>query len=110
MPQFADGAPDNPKIRKEWHRAVCRLSTDGCAQNGTMGKLELQMVRRGPEHVAPAERCPDGSEEKADKQRLGRRRGSIQDTALQPHDKGQRKRQALPALGRSGGNGKGSND
>ena len=94
----------------EWHGAVGRLSPDGRAKNGTMGQLELQTVRRHPEHVAPAEGSPDGGEEEADEQRLGRRRGRIQHTALQPHNKGQGKWQALPALGRGGGSSKGTDD
>ena len=66
----------------KWHGAVSRL------QDGTMGQLELQTVRRHPEHVTPAEGRPDGSEEKANEQRLGRRRGRVHHTALQPKDRG----------------------
>ena len=94
----------------KWHGAVGRLSADGRAQDGTMGQLELQTVRRHPQHVTPAEGRPDGSEEKANEQRLGRRRGRVQHLAFQPHNKGQRKRQALPALGRGGGDSKSPTD
>ena len=97
--------------RIQWHGAVGRLSADGRAQDGTVGQLELQTVRRHPEQVTLAEKKrPDGSEEKANEQRLGRRRGGVQHTAFQPHNKGQRKWQALPALGRRGGDSKSPND
>ena len=69
------------------HGADSRLSPERGTQNGKVCKLQMETVRRDPQKVTPPEGRPDGDQQESKKQGLGRRRGRIRHTALQPDHK-----------------------